>query len=334
MITPADLQFHTPADVDHIWAETYWFGLYVPEDDLYGWVYMVFRAGTGAVMCDVEFVDSKSQFMYDARYIDIQNHIPIPERLDSFTLPNGLTFEARSPSEYRIDYVGADETEMHLDCVGIHIPYDIHDPAIDPMARDTEETRIEHSGFGTAYSSHFDLTTRVTGTVKVRGKSYDVNCLATQDHSWGPRPERGMNPMTYMNAHFPDDFVVQTIFAFDPTQPDGAQHEFKHGYTVRDGVLTGLVGGTLKVDHRGIYPELITLSVRDVNGRTDEMTATARTFNNWLPYGVCLTGHSMLDWTTSDAITGIGTLMEAYPLDHATGGRLTTDITTSGSSAF
>ena len=253
----------------------------------------------------------------------------MPQRLDAFSLPNGVTFSARSPREYRLDYVGVDDTEIHVDLVGIHEPYDIHDPEMDPLAAANEADASRHSGFGSAYASHFDMTTRVTGTVTLRGEEHPIDCLATQDHSWGPRPERGMHTMTYMNAHFADDYVVQTIFAFDPTQPDGAQHELKHGYVVQDGELHGLVEGTLRIDHRGIFPEAVTLSVTDLRGDVHELTATPRAYNHWVPYGICLTGHSMLGWSTSSGLDGVGTLMEAYPLDAVADRRLHDDILTS-----
>lgn len=326
MIIQEDIGFHTPVDVDHRWAETYWFGLYVPEANLYGWVYMVFRAGTGAVMCDVEFIDTNSRDMFDARYIDIQNHLPLPERLDDFTLPNGMSFKAITPSQYRIDYVGADNTEMHLDFQGIHQPYDIHDPNIDPMARVNSRDAVEHSGFGSAYASHFDLTTRVTGTISVRGEQYEVNCLATQDHSWGPRPEREMRPMGYVNAHFADDYVVQTIWEFDPSSADGQQHVFKHGYAVVDGVLIGGIAGSLRINHRGLFPESLELTMTDQNGTVHTLTGVPRAYNNWVPYGCCPTGHAMVEWTTTTGAVGLGTSMEAYPLDTVTGGFLHPDI--------
>ncbi len=211
---------------------------------------MVFRAGSGAMLCDIEFIDRKSANMFDARYIDIQNHLNIPDKLEAFSLPNGLTFSATSPEHYRVDYIGVDDTEIHLDFDGIHQPYDIHDPDIDPMARASTSDAIEHSGFGSAYSSHFDLTMRARGKIKVRGQAYDVDCLATNDHSWGPRPERGMRMMGYMNAHFDDDYVVQTIWEFDAARPDGEQHIFKHGYAIVDGKLRGGIAATLK--HRSV----------------------------------------------------------------------------------
>lgn len=319
MITEKNLQFQTPDAVDHQWGETYWLGMYVPEANLYGWVYMVFRPGTGAVMCDVEFIDRCSREMFDARYVDIQNHLPIPDDLRKFTLPNGMSFESLSPRKYRIDYSGVGGTELHLDLEGIHEPYDIHDPAIDPMARDDRNQAVEHSGFGAAYAGHFDLTTRVTGTIQVRGTAYQVNCLATQDHSWGPRAERGMRPMGYVNAHFDDDYVVQAIWEFDPSQPDGQQHAFKHGYVVQDGELRGAVGGSLSLRHRGLFPERLEMTVIDRTGEHHELTGVPAAFNNWVPYGCTPTGHTMVRWTTSTGLTGVGTSMEAFPLDTVTG---------------
>lgn len=330
MIEQHDLQFHTPADVDHQWAETYWFGLYVPRANLYGWVYMVFRAGTGAMTCDVEFIDRASANMFDARYVDIQNHLPIPDRLDAFTLPNGLSFAAKSPREYRLDYVGVADTELHLDVSGIHEPYDIHDPDIDPMARASASEAVAHSGFGSAYANHFDLTARVRGHVLVRGSRFDVDCLSTVDHSWGPRPERGMRMMGYGNAHFGGDYVVQTIWEFDAGRPDGSQHVFKHGYAITDGRLVGGVAGRLHVVHRGLFPATVSLSMTDDEGTVHDLTGRPLAHHHWVPYGCTPTGHSMLAWQRSDGTRtdGVGTLMEAYPLDAVTGGYLHPDIAT------
>ena len=331
MITQDDLAFHTPAAADPQWAETYWLGFYVPEANLYGWIYMVFRAATGAVVCDVEFIDRKSFNMFDARYIDIQNHLKIPADLASFRLANGLQFNAKSPREYRVDYIGVADTEIHLDFVGIHEPYDIHDPEIDPMARASADDAVEHSGFGSAYASHFDLTMRATGWVKVRGQRYEVNSLATNDHSWGPRPERGMRMMAYMNAHFADDYVLQSIWEFDAGRPDGEQHTFKHGYVVIDKELRGCTGGSLTVRHRGFYPDSLEFTLTDVSGVDHRVEGAPLAFCHWVPYGCCPTGHSMVSWSTEGRSGGVGTLMEAYPLDTVTGGYLHSDIRESGS---
>lgn len=330
MILDKDLDFHEPQDGDHEWAETYWLGFYVPEENLYGWIYMVFRHGIGVMTCDVEFIDRKSRHMFDAKYVDIQHNIPLPASLRQFTLSNGLSFSATSLQRYRVDYIGVDSTEVHLDFEGIHEPFDIHDPEIDPMAQEHLADAIENSGFGTAYANHFDLTMRATGTVMVRGKTYQVNSLATNDHSWGPRGERGMRTMAYMNAHFPGDYVVQTIWEFDPSKPDGEQHIFKHGYAVVGGRLLGGIDARLRVKHSGIFPETVELAFTDKEGLIHRMTASPSAFHHWLPYGCCPTGHSMLKWVAHDGREGVGTLMEAFPLDTVTGGFLHSDIAASG----
>lgn len=326
MIVQEDIHFHTPENAPHGWGETYWMGLYVPEANLYAWVYSVFRAGVGAVMCDVEIIDQKSANMFDARYVDIQNHLRLPPRLDAFELANGLSFRAKSPTEYRLDYVGIHDTEIHVDIRGIHEPYDIHDPNIDPMAKVDPHAAVQHSGFGSAYASHFDLTCRVRGTLTVRGKRYPVDCLCTQDHSWGPRAERGMSMMSYINAHFAEDYVVQTIWAFDPSKPDGEQHTFKHGYAVKDGRLSGGVGGSLRIDHRGLFPKHAALTLLTQDGAEHTITGEPLAYNHWVPYGCCPTGHSMMEWRTKSGAKGIGTIMEAFPLDTVAGGFLHDDI--------
>lgn len=181
MITDRDLQFHTPADVAHDWAETYYFDIAVPAAGLHGFVYFVFRAGVGAVQCDIQFWDTCSANPFDAIYVDAQNHLPLPERMDDFSLPNGVSVKAVSPTAYRVDYVGLDDTEIHLDYTGLSIPYDIHDPEIDPLAQ-AGAAATEHSGFGVSYASHFDLATRVTGHVVVRGERHEVDAMGTMDH--------------------------------------------------------------------------------------------------------------------------------------------------------
>jgi hypothetical protein len=319
MITQADIEFHTPSDVAHDWAETYFFDIFVPEANLHGFVYFVFRAGVGAVVCDVEFYDRVSANPFDARYIDLQNHLPIPERLSSFSLPNGASLAVSSPTSYRVDYVGIDETEVHLDVNGIMDPYDIHDPDIDPLAQVDPQAAVEHSGFGTAYASHFDLTCRVVGSVRVRGQEHAVDCVATMDHSWGPRPERRMNMMAYMNAHF-DDLVLQSIWSFDRHGAPGAQHAFKHGYALVDGRTRGGTAGSLLVARDGLLATHLELTLTDVDGVTHRVSGTPVNNHIWMSYGCCPTATGMVDWVTEDGRRGIGTIMEAYPLDLVTGG--------------
>ena len=50
-----------------------------------------------------------------------------------------------APRDYRIDYVGSDGTEIHVDYVGIMQPFDIHDRDENPLAGKTgRNTTREH----------------------------------------------------------------------------------------------------------------------------------------------------------------------------------------------
>ena len=202
MIRPEDVAYHTPAGVQYEWAETNFFSFIVPEANLTGWVYTIARPGVGAMVCDIEVMDRIGRITLETRYFDFQQHLPIPDRLEDYSLPNGLSLKtANEPRDYLIDYQGTDDTFFKLKVAGVMEPFDIHDPAMDPLA----STDPNKSGFGSAYANHFDMTAHVTGNVRIRGKDYAVDCVTTMDHSWGPRNERGMNPMGWINGNFGTD---------------------------------------------------------------------------------------------------------------------------------
>ncbi|WP_026911080.1 DUF7064 domain-containing protein [Patulibacter minatonensis] len=321
MITNDDTRFHTPDDVAHDWAETYYFDILIPEAGLHGFVYFVMRAGVGAAVCDVQFVDRNSASPHAARYVDVQHHLPLPERLESFSLPNGASLEARSATEYRVDYVGVDDTEVHLDYTGLMVPYDIHDPEIDPLAPPLREDAIKNSGFGTAYANHFDLASRATGHVIVRGQRYEVDAPVTMDHSWGPRPERAMAPMTWINANFEDGLLMHGIWKFTPGEP-GTEHEFAHGYAVVDGTTHGGVGGSMRVERDGLLGRTFEMTIQDRDGTDHHITGAPVTNQIWFAYGCCPAAVAMVEWRTGDGRVGYGTSMESFPLDRFTGGNL------------
>ena len=64
----------------------------------------------------------------------------------------------------------------------------------------------------------------------------------------------------------------------------------------------------------------------DQSGTDHTMNGAPRAHKNWVPYGSCPTGHAMIDWTTSTGAVGLGTSMDAYPLDTVSGGFLHPDI--------
>ena len=317
MIRPEDVKFHTPPQVGYDWAETKFFSVYIPEDNLTAWVYVVLRAGVGAIMADVEVIDGIRRKILDANYFDMQQHLPIPERLDSFSLPNGLSIRtSNEPRDYQVDYVGVDDTELHWTVRGVMDPYDINDPAMDPLA--TGDTGGARSGFGAAYANHFDMTAHVTGSLKLRGKIYDVNCVTTMDHSWGPRNERQLRPMGWLNANFDQSTAFSTIWTLNPHARDWDQFGFAHGYALIGGKVRGLKAGRQRAIRQGPFPMGYEAIVTDIDGKEHVLIGQTIAQIPWSCYSNSMAMATTVRWHHAGR-DGVGLAQENWPLDRLTG---------------
>lgn len=129
-----------------------------------------------------------------------------------------------------------------------------------------------------------------------------------------------MHPMGWINAHF-DDLQVQGIFKFTPGTP-GEEHSFVHGYALVDGELRGGTGGSARVERKGgPMPTSYEMTVI-AGGREYKVTGTPLANKLWMGYSCCPTALAMVEWRTDDGRVGVGTVMEAFPLDHFAGGVL------------
>jgi hypothetical protein len=318
MVKNGDTAYHTPANAPHDWAETSFFYFYVPQARVMAWVYLVARPGVGAIVCDIEVSGDLSMNPLGSWYTDIQQHLRLPERFEKIKLSNGLEFTAKSIRDYRLDYIGVDDTEIHVDVDGLMEPYDIHDPSMDPLAVTDDHGRVAGSGFGAAYANHFDMTCRVRGTLKVRGRKYDVDCVATMDHSWGPRAERGMAPMSWINAHFGTDYALQSIWSYDPRAVPEKQFKFAHGYALVDGKVRGAKAGSLVVHRLERFGLGFEMSITDIDGRVHTTYGSPLAMHLWTPYTCTYVPTVFLRWQTGDRV-GYGNSQENNPLDRETG---------------
>jgi hypothetical protein len=166
MIPAEDAQFHTPDADDPTWAETNYFGFYVPELRLNGGVYALFRPSLGVVNTTVSLNSRKVRAPWEAEYWESQVHVPIPENrsLLDYRLANGLWVRClESNRVWDVDFNDGGGTEIHFRYTALMAPFDIHDPEQDPMVA----AKREGSDFawGTAYNGHFDQTGQFEGEV-------------------------------------------------------------------------------------------------------------------------------------------------------------------------
>ena len=316
MIRAEDVQFHTPDDVRHDWAETNYFSVYLPEANITTWVYTIARPGVGAFVCDIEAFDKIGISPLDAIYFYFQQHLPMPDKLQNYSLLNGLSLQtSNEPRDYRIRYTGHDDTEFDWHVRGIMEPYDITDPNMDPLATGDPES----SGFGLAYASHFDMTVHVTGTTRIRGREFATDCVTVMDHSWGPRNEAEMRPMGWVNAAFGQDYSVNTIWSRDLDADGWDAFGFAHGYTLIDGTVHGLKSGEMRAT-RGNHQMPVSYEMRvvDVADQEHVLLGTPVIQHPWACYSNSLAPFSQLRWHAGDR-TGFGIAQENCPLNQLAG---------------
>lgn len=317
MITAEDVQFHTPDKVKYDWAETMFFSVYLQEPNITAWVYTVARPGVGAMVCDIEAFDRIGNTRLDALYYDFQQHLPIPDKLQSYSLPNGLSLEtSNEPRDYHVRYIGNGDTEFDWHVRGIMEPYDILDPSMDPLATGNPKD----SGFGEAYANHFDMTAHVTGTLKIRGRTFPVDCVTVMDHSWGPRNERLLGNMGWINANFGEDYSIATIWSKDLSQTGWDEYSFAHGYALIDGRVRGLKSGRLRATrNRFLMPVSYEMRVVDVDDREHVLFGSPVGQLPWACYTNLYVPHSTVRWHAGNR-EGYGQAQESYPLDRLTSG--------------
>ena len=279
MIRPEDAEFHFRPDSHWQWVETIALPFHVPGTTLGGIVYVVTRPMLGVCACDISLHDRISELWEEQLYIDNQQHLPCPKSLLDFSLPNGLTVTAVEPvKHYRVRYEGIDDTAFELDFVALHEPYDLNDPAQDPLAA------ARHGGaWDTSWSGHYDVTYRIRGRLKVRGKEYAVDCVDTGDRSWGPRVERDNSAVIWWHASFGERLTAHLFVAHD-IATTGDFGKLVSGYVMEDGATYGITGCRGRQEYRKALPLGGELEITDVRGKRLAMSWSALNACHWAPY--------------------------------------------------
>jgi hypothetical protein len=311
MITPQDVEYHTPPDADQRYAETNWFCFYIPQEKLMAIVYTVARRAVGVQSCDISLygalVDNRAEILY----LDSQMALPAPPKLSAYTTANGLSVRALNPPrDYRVDYRGYDDTEIHVDFKGLMDPFDIHDPDHSPMARATVAEQHAGAGMGSGYGGHFDLTGHFTGTLKFRGVEYAVDCVETMDHSWGNRAELFVPTMGWSHAHFGQNLAIKWINHWDPSKPVEQQQRLAHGYVMEEGRVYGLIDLKLITHRLGSVIHSVEFVATDKRGRKFHAFGMAEVGGPWICYVGSIVYAAQCRWTLDDGRVGYGLASE------------------------
>jgi len=313
MITDADIDFHPANPKSHDWAETNYFAFFNAERGICGHLQALFRPNLGVVMTDVRIWRGLVDSTADTLYVANHHHQPATASLRKYALASGLSVEALSVRDYRVDYVGTDETEIHLDFRGIMEPYDIADPDMDPVTR-----RQKSGGFvlGEAYRGHWDMSAHAKGEIRCRGEIIPIDCVQVIDHSWGPRTEVELPAMMWLGGYFPE--LETAVHAFFPADPALSGHlELAHGYVCERGRVSGLSSGSLQLTRLNYQPIAGIFDVQAENGRQYTLYGACIAGGPWPVYPSVDVGLSLMRWTLGGAV-GHGLAMENSPMAYRT----------------
>jgi hypothetical protein len=314
MITSDDLEYHSTEKDDYTWTETYYIPISVPEERLFAHVYVAARPVLGSMANDIRVMGAVSDTEFDLLYVDTQFHLPAPKQFSQIHGPNGLNVVAvKPPRDYRIDYVGRDDTEIHVDYIGIMNPFDIHDPNENPLAGKTEAERLARTSMGSGYKGHFDMHAKVKGTLKLHGKEYVIDNVDRMNHSWGPRPEMDIPPTNSIWAQFGEALGFRIHMHLDPSKPSGQDQKFAHGYILDKGEVHALIEVHTVTTRIGIIPFSVDLTAKDVRGNQYELRGTPLAGAPWRAYSNSVCWCGLMRWEYRGEI-GHGSFQENHSL--------------------
>ncbi|HVV31026.1 MAG TPA: hypothetical protein VHC41_09110 [Mycobacteriales bacterium] len=245
-----DDTFH-PRDDDPWWTETVWFAWMVPERNLLGYFYPIFRPNLGVQAGGVLVFDHTGELPWELPVFDYDWHQRIPDGLDlrNASLNNGMTITCREPT--RVFELGYDSRDLHLALRA--------EGVVRPMV--TRATPPFNKG-------HIDQICHVTGEMVLHGETIPVDCFAMRDRSWGPRQDGRQPQVGYSYAAEDPDNAWLAV-----TVGKGTDYRVTTGFLVRDGVWARLVSGTRAVDRdEAGRPLGYRIEATDEQGR--QLTAT------------------------------------------------------------
>jgi hypothetical protein len=280
MIKPEDADYHVKPDTHWQWAETYFFPVQVPGTTINGGIYVLARPVLGVAMASVTFMDRISDLWEEQAYIDNQQHLPCPKSLLDIDLPNGLSIKCIEPlKHYRVTYQGIDDTRCELDYVALHAPFDLNDPAMDPIAAQ----RNGATSWDNAFAGHYEVTYRITGELVLRGTRHLIDAVDTGDRSWGPRGERDNACFIWWHASFGEELTAHVLTGHDfPTSNKvGA---LISGYVLENGQTYGITDCQGQQDYRKGLPLGGHLEVTDIRDKTFAFTYSALNACYMAPY--------------------------------------------------
>ncbi|WP_067650443.1 DUF7064 domain-containing protein [Nocardia harenae] len=313
MIRPEDADLHPVDPALTTWTETIGFWFAIPEERIYGNVYVLARPNVGAAISSINVVQGMNRYPFTVDLTDPQMHCPCPDSMLDFQLQSGLRVEVpRPPNHYRFRYdniAGSCSFDMTLD--GAMPAWDVNDPAENPLlAADADH------GLGDAWAGgHLDFLGRVRGELTLRGRSYRIDAMGGMDRSWGTRTELGRAAIAYIHIPFDEDLGIHLVTGVELVGGAAVYGPLRFGYVHEGDKVLGIVDATVTGSQQGLTPMHNEIAVTDTTGRTLTVRGTAIAAAPWYTFSPSYVTFQSLMHYELDGRHGYGLQADTYGIE-------------------
>ena len=302
MITAEDYKFHDRDPADDTWTETIFQIFSVPEFGISGNLYCVARPNLGVCHSSIEIHQGMCFHPWQLHHNDAQMHLRCPEDYSDFTLANGLSFKAHSEREHDWRYESRDgicSLELHYSA--ICEPTDARDPAQVPQAAGSHV-----QGYSGWNNGHLEGKGRVTGTLRLRDKTYQVDCIEGVNKSWGPRNDWGNKGATWIHVDLGEDVRAFLILDIDFQGRDMIYGGLRYGYVLVNGERRPLMSAQMDAKRTDML--VTSANVRFVDDRGEEYFARGKSIaaGPWYNFNPSSCGYQVLLRWESSSRAGYG----------------------------
>lgn len=268
MISPDVYHFHDRPGEDWTWTETTFLFFSVPEEGISAYIYVLARPNLGVCHATVDIHKGFCMNLWEIDFIDRQMHLPCPDDFSNFKLPSGLEFKTKNePRDFQFKYQSADDLcSFEVDFTAMSPPFDPHDPEENPLVK-TDISSAKVPGYQGWHNGHMEVVGRITGELKLHGKTYKVDCIDGVDKSWGPRLDYGQQGASWFHVTTRDNFSAYFAVALNFDNKELVYGPLRFGYVAEDNQNFAITDVNMKCQRRDMHALRAEVDFKDVRGR-------------------------------------------------------------------